>query len=141
MCQLSEKTDSGIPGYAGRVLDVGHVIAPPGERERGDLSFKIDLRCVREMFNSLPHSDFGKSYEINLAKGLQVLIPHPDKGIGMHIDSDTAINTDQCTGPGIRIYPHPDDGLSDSRCPVDSRLDRLTGLGSVLVSIRSRLNI
>ena len=73
--QLSEKTDAGIPGHAGRALGVGHVIPPPDERKRGDLSFKVELRRVREMFNGLIHGYLGESEEVNLAKGLRVLIP------------------------------------------------------------------
>jgi hypothetical protein len=92
---LREKTDAGIPGYAVRALGVGHVIAPPDERKRGDFSFKIELHCVREMFNSLPHGDFRKSDEVNLAKGVLVLIPHPDIGIGVQTDFDTAVKADQ----------------------------------------------
>jgi hypothetical protein len=92
---LIEKTDPAIPGHAGRALEVGHVIAPPDERKRTDLSFKIELQGVREMFNGLPHGDLGKSEEINLAKGVHVLIAHPDMGIGMYADLDTALKTDQ----------------------------------------------
>jgi hypothetical protein len=92
---LSEETDPGIPGYAGRAFDEGKVIAPPDQRKRGDLSFKIKLQSVREMFSGLPHGYFGKADEVNLAKGLLELIPHPDKGIGVQIDFDTALNTDQ----------------------------------------------
>jgi hypothetical protein len=92
---LSEKTDPGIPGYAGRALEVGHVIAPPDERERGELSFKFELHGVREMFNGLIHGAFGKSEEVNLAKGPQVLIAQPDMGIRMDTDSYAAINTNE----------------------------------------------
>ena len=82
-CQLSEKADPAIPCCSGRALGEGHIITPPNERKRGDLSFKIELRCIREMFNGLPHGNFGKSDEVYLAKGLLMLIPHPDKGIGV----------------------------------------------------------
>jgi hypothetical protein len=92
---LSEKADPGIPGYAVRALGVGHVIAPPDKRKRGDLSFKIELYRVREMFNGLPHGNFGKSDEVNIAKGLRVLVPRPDIGIGVHTDLDPAVKTEQ----------------------------------------------
>ena len=88
------------------------------------------------MFNSLPHGDFGKPDEVNLAKGLRVLIPHPDKGIRLHVDSDAAINSDQCPRPDIRIYAHPDNGLSVSGCLVCARMYGVTWLSSIFVSFR-----
>ena len=93
--QLSEKAYSGIPGYAGRALCVGHIIGPPDERKGSELSFKIELHCVREMFNDLPHGNFRKSDEVDLAKRLCILVPRPDIGIGVQTDFDTAFNTDQ----------------------------------------------
>jgi len=140
-CQLSEKADPGIPGYAGRTFEVGHVIAPADERKCGELSFKIELHGIRKMFKSLPHGDLGKSQETILGKGVHVLIAHPDMGIGMYADLDTAVKTDQRTEPGIQIRSQPNDGFSGSRLPIDCRLDRLTGLGSVFICSRSRLEI
>jgi hypothetical protein len=62
-------------------------------------------------------------------------------GIGMYADLDTAVNTDQCTEPGIGIQPQPDDGLSVPRLPVYCRFDGLAGLGSVFVGSGPRLEI